>query len=110
MKQIAVVNTDVILGRKIGYHCGKAAPEFTVEFLSDEAGALEFLNYELPEIVVINFSDNHIRSAAIVEAIASDPWLHYGGIVALHTTGTNKALESVLRNLNVSQHDFALPV
>jgi hypothetical protein len=30
MKQIAVVNTDVILGRKIGYHCGKVAPDFTV--------------------------------------------------------------------------------
>jgi hypothetical protein len=29
MKQIAVINTDVILGRKIAYHCSKAAPEFS---------------------------------------------------------------------------------
>lgn len=101
MKQMAVINTDAILGRKIGYHCGKAAPDFTVEHLTDETHALEFLNYELPEIVVINFSDAVIRARAVVQALAADPWLHYGGVVALHTSGSGKALDAVLRNLNV---------
>jgi anti-sigma regulatory factor (Ser/Thr protein kinase) len=101
MKQIAVINTDAILGRKIGYHCGKAAPDFTLEFLVDESSALEFLNYELPEIVVINFSDAEIRAPAVVQAISADPWLHYGGVVALHTSGSGKALEAVLKGLNV---------
>jgi anti-sigma regulatory factor (Ser/Thr protein kinase) len=101
MRQIAVINTDPILERKVGYHCAKATPEFTVEFLHERAAALEFLNYELPEIVVINFSDAELGAQSVVDAIHSDPWLHYGGIVALHATGEVKDLEPWLKDLNV---------
>ena len=92
MNRIAVVNTDKIVTRKIAYHCSKAAPDFTLSFLDDEESAVQFLSYEFPEIIIINFSDVHTNTDRILSTIAADPWLHYGGIVALHTTGSSETL------------------
>jgi len=115
MNQIAVVNTDKIVGRKIAYHCSKAAPDFSLAFLDNEENSLAFLSYELPEIIIINFSDLNTNTDQILSTIAADPWLHYGGIVALHTTGTSQTLQDRLRHVNTialitrAEFDFNFP-
>jgi len=51
--------------------------------LADAGQALEYLNIEMPELVIVNFSDPAIDAFAILDTIMGDPWLHHGGIVAL---------------------------
>jgi len=45
--------------------------------------ALEVLNLEVPELVFFNFSDPAIDSFGLLNSILKDPWLHFGGIIAL---------------------------
>jgi len=63
--------------------------------------ALEFLNLEVPELVFINFSDPAIDSFALLDSILKDPWLHFGGIIALCADQkTGERLEEV-RGANI---------
>ena len=49
--------------------------------VTDEA--LSFVDYELPEIKILDFTSTDVDCYAILEAIRSDPWLHNGGIIAV---------------------------
>ncbi len=44
---------------------------------------ISYINYEMPEIKVLDFSSPEIDCNKILEAINSDSWLHYGGIIAI---------------------------
>ncbi|MSQ95263.1 MAG: cyclic nucleotide-binding domain-containing protein [Gemmataceae bacterium] len=44
--------------------------------------ALEFLNFEVPDLAFINFSDPAIDGFALLECILKDPWLLNASIVA----------------------------
>ncbi len=101
MKQIAVVSTDDILNRKIGYHCSRLSGEFSPVFLGSAAKALECLNYELPEICVLNFDDSLLDVEVVRRALEADPWMHYGGIIAVHSEGDESGFENRLKAVNV---------
>jgi len=52
-------------------------------FCPETDEALSFVDYELPEIKILDFTSTDIDCHAILEAIRSDPWLHNGGIIAI---------------------------
>jgi len=52
-------------------------------FCPDTDEALSFIDYELPELKVLDFSSDDIDCDRILSAIDSDPWLHNGGIIAI---------------------------
>ena len=52
-------------------------------FCPETDEALSFVDYELPEIKILDFTSTDIDCYAILEAIRSDPWLHNGGIIAI---------------------------
>ena len=85
MKQIAVLSTDSIINRKIEYYCKQTSSDFSPVFLEAEGKSLEYLNYELPEISVLNLSDTKINIRKIIKIIEDDPWIHYGGIIGIHS-------------------------
>jgi anti-sigma regulatory factor (Ser/Thr protein kinase) len=60
-----------------------------------------FLKYELPEIKIINYSDATVDLVGLTEEIRKDPWLFYGGIIALHDNMDERALEETMRDQNV---------
>ena len=101
MKRLAVLSTDGNLNRKIGYWCKKVAADFSPVYLKKEKKYLEYLNYELPEICVFNFSDQKLNMDLILEAFIQDPWIHYGGIIAIHSSDDEEQLEKKLKNNNV---------
>jgi anti-sigma regulatory factor (Ser/Thr protein kinase) len=53
-------------------------------FLSDETSIIEFLNFDLPEIVIINFSDDVINLYSLLQRVEGDAWLHNFGIVGIY--------------------------
>ncbi len=114
-KQIAVISTDEILNRKIRYHCAKIPGAFSPVFLETEEKALDYLNYELPEICICNFEDPRLDVESIRRAFEEDPWIHYGGIVAVHSQEDEGGFENRLKTVNVislirsAGFDFSFP-
>ena len=115
MGQVAVISTASYLNDRIAQHFAGSASTFAPEFLTDERRVLEFLNYELPELSIINLGDSDLAIDEIVRAIQSDPWLHYGGLICVHPEPNPKQWEERLTSSNVvsfiPQHelDFSLP-
>jgi hypothetical protein len=64
-----------------------------------EAEILEFLNFDLPEIVIVNFSDPNIDTVSIIDQVRNDSWLHNFGIVGLYNPETQNE-DEILNNLN----------
>ena len=52
--------------------------------LGDTDGAVDFLRSELPELFIVDASDEKLDSCAVFEAVRADPWLVDGGILALY--------------------------
>ena len=63
---------------------------YTLLFLEQEDDIMEFLNYNLPELMVINFSDPKINISKIIDHIQNDRWILNIGIVGLFSEGTDK--------------------
>lgn len=63
--------------------CNKFGGEFIPVRLEKKDEIISYFNYELPEIKIIDFGDDDLDSASLMEVIHSDPWLLYGGIIAI---------------------------
>ncbi|MEI8095144.1 MAG: cyclic nucleotide-binding domain-containing protein [Spirochaetales bacterium] len=78
MGSFALISSDDRLNAEVRRIQEGIADSFEVTVLRSKAAAIQFLNYELPEIHLINWSDPSGLGKAIVEEIKKDPWLHYG--------------------------------
>jgi anti-sigma regulatory factor (Ser/Thr protein kinase) len=112
---ITVLSTDASLNSRIRRYCNDIEGDFIPIFLTDQAKSLEYLNYELPEISVFNFSDDIIKMNEILESVKADPWLHYGGIIGVHNYDRESYLEKRMMDSNVVSliqrggFDFSFP-
>jgi hypothetical protein len=115
MGKIAVLSTNHKLNRKVSRYCESLKGEFEPVFLQDKIKCLEYLNYELPEVTIFNLSDSVIPMNQILSTIKEDPWLHYGGIIAIHSQDQEEPLEKKMTDYNLialineSQFDFSFP-
>lgn len=77
----------------------KLYPSF---FATDTFDATEdiirYIDYELPEIKVIDFTSENIDCDKILQNIAEDTWLHYGGVIAV--CQSHKQVEEIERRKN----------
>ena len=104
MKVLGIISSDKKLNKVISssyeiWHNKSYKPVF----ITNEEDIYEFINYELPEILVINFSDPEIALDALVERLEDDAWLHYFGIIGIYNqevTNEDKLLER-LKKINV---------
>lgn len=101
MRKMPVISSDKELNDRIFMICERFNNVFLPVFFDNDADALEFLRYELPEISVINFSDRRIDTRSILNTIKSDPWLHYGGIVAVHRKREEQEISREVPNSNI---------
>lgn len=83
MKKILVASTNQEILETVKAVCGKYSTYFDPMFCPDTDEALSFIDYELPELKLIDFSSEDIDCNRILSAIHSDPWLHNGGIIAV---------------------------
>ncbi len=83
MKKILAVTTNPAVIQTVRAACTKYAVYFDAEFCSETEEAESFINYELPEIKVLDFTSSDIDCHKIIKMIDDDPWLHNGGIIAV---------------------------
>lgn len=63
--------------------------------------AIEYLNIEMPELVIIDFSDKSIDAFALLDHIMGDPWLLHGGIIVLCDENENMERIQNIRGANI---------
>lgn len=104
MSLIGIVSSDTrineIINSEFQRHKSK---EHILSFLSEEKAIMEFLNFDLPEIVIINFSDTAIDLSSIMQNVQEDAWLHNFGIVGIYDSGRHDEEELLkeYKDLNV---------
>ncbi len=101
MRKIPVISSDENLNQYIQRECAHFEGEFIPEFYVDREKVLEHLKYELPDIKIVYISDNRIDAPGLLEEVRADPWLHYGGIVAIHDNEDEQKLQETMREQNV---------
>ena len=83
MKKILVSSTNSEILETVKKGVEAYSEDLDAIFCPDTDEALSFIDYELPEIKVLDFSSDDIDCDRILSAIHSDPWLHNGGIIAI---------------------------
>jgi hypothetical protein len=101
MRKIPVVSRDEKLRRIITEECVRFKGEFSPVFFDRPEDVIESLKYELPEMKILSFADDAKTSLRILREIREDPWLHYGGIIAIHDAPDDKKLLEELRDTNI---------
>ena len=83
MKKLLVASSNSDVLNVVKNACITYSNSFEPIFCPDTDEAIGFIDYELPEVKIIDFSSKDLDSNKILEAIRSDPWLHNGGIIAV---------------------------
>jgi anti-sigma regulatory factor (Ser/Thr protein kinase) len=83
MKKILTASSNENVIATVKNVCNIYSSFFNTDIISETDEIIRYIDYELPEIKVLDFTSKDIDSTAILEAIRSDPWLHNGGIIAV---------------------------
>jgi CRP-like cAMP-binding protein len=87
MGVLGVVNSDPAVKKLLETAFRtEAAPDYTLRHLGEKIEILEFLSYDLPEVVIINFSDPSIGVDKVVAQIRDDKWMMNFGIIGLFSS------------------------
>ncbi len=100
MGNIAVLSTDDKTNKTILQICTEFGDEFVPVYLRDKHLIVQHLNYELPEIIVVNCTDKYIKLKNILKEIKSDPWLYSGGFVILHEEENEQEVLKMFTGIN----------
>jgi CRP-like cAMP-binding protein len=104
MSTLGIINSDPEIKKRVEFAFNQVPDnKFDLLFLDKEEAILEFLNYALPEIVVINFSDPSLDIEGIVSHIQNDKWILNFGIIGLFTQERDKeeVLLKKFKSINV---------
>jgi len=101
VNRIAVLSSEDRVNALVSKACDPFEAEFSAVFLSKQERIVQYLNYELPEISVLNCSDPSLDIRAVVASLRSDPWLHYGGFILVYDPEVVSLRSRPLRDLNV---------
>lgn len=102
MIRVPVISKDTEMVETIRKAAAALHPQLEPVFFSELSLVVEYLKYELPEMKIIDCSAGGENEAvAVLEAIKDDPWLHYGGVIAVHRGDGDKELLERLRDSNV---------
>lgn len=83
MKKLLIASTDEDITKTVKQACKLYSSYFDPEYLTNTDKIISYINYEIPEIKVIDFRSTEFDSELIMNDIDEDPWLHYGGIIAI---------------------------
>ena len=83
MKKILVASTNKEVASTVQKATAKYSENFDAIYCPDTDEALSLIDYELPEIKVLDYTSKDMDANRILAAIHADPWLHNGGIIAV---------------------------
>ncbi len=103
MNLVGVISSDEQINEIIRSEIENAFGNTFMLTFPEQDDVLEFLNFDLPEIVIFNFSDPEVDVDSIVDQIRNDSWLHNFGIIGLFdaTQYSEEDLLRKLKNVNI---------
>ena len=81
-------------------HAASQTP-FALVDVADEERAIEHINYQMPPLILVNFSDEGLDAFAVMQQVTVDPWLNHGGIIALYSGADTYERINALKNGNI---------
>jgi anti-sigma regulatory factor (Ser/Thr protein kinase) len=104
MGLVLIINSDPRVRRNVKEAFEmRSLSGYSVKMISREERALESLNYDLPEVVVINCTDPNLDYRSIIAEARKDAWIHSFGIIGLYNSGSQKeeGIAEDFRDLNL---------
>jgi anti-sigma regulatory factor (Ser/Thr protein kinase) len=101
---IVLINSDKEIKNKIEAAFRRARCfNFPMVMMANEKRILESLNFDLPEIVILNFGDPGVSYKSMMEQVRKDSWLHSFGIIGLYDGSVQNEhdLMEEMKDLNV---------
>lgn len=83
MKKIFVASTSKEVCKTVYDACEKYPEYFDAVICADTEEAISYIDYELPEVKVLDYTSEGIDCHRLLATINEDPWLHNGGIIAV---------------------------
>src|SRR6056297_426335 len=89
MGLVLLINSEKSVRQRVKTAFERRKPSgYSVKMVANQERALESLNFELPEVVLINCNDPLINYREIVEAVQKDAWLHSFGMIGVYDSQT----------------------
>ena len=83
MRKILTASTNKDVIDTVKNACELYSTFFTTDIIDSTVDIIRYIDYELPEIKVLDFTSPDIDCDRILLNIAEDTWLHYGGVIAV---------------------------
>ncbi|MBP5751579.1 MAG: ATP-binding protein, partial [Treponema sp.] len=83
MKKIVVASTNKTVIQTAKKANSLFPTFFQCTIFGNTESIISYINYELPEIKVLDYTSSDIDCEAVLDSINSDAWLHYGGTIAI---------------------------
>lgn len=101
MKSIPIVSKKQSTVAAFRSACDKSGGEFIPIILKDHEAIISYFNYELPEIKILDFGDGDPAAEKVMDVIHADPWLLFGGIIAIVQDNRQKVELEKQRDPNI---------
>jgi anti-sigma regulatory factor (Ser/Thr protein kinase) len=101
MKKILVFSSNQKVIETVKEGCRTFADDFDSCVKTDIDETISYINYELPEIKVLDYTTSDIDCAKILLEIHGDPWLHYGGVIAVCKDRQQMKILEALKDFNI---------
>ncbi|MBR4322491.1 cyclic nucleotide-binding domain-containing protein [Treponema sp.] len=92
MRKILTASANKNVISTVKSACEMFSSFFSTDIFDKTGEIIRYIDYELPEIKVIDFTTESIDCDKILQNIADDTWLHYGGVIAV-VNGHNQMVE-----------------
>jgi len=83
MKKILTASSNPSVIETVKNACKIYSSYFISDFYADTEQIINYIDYEFPEIKVLDFTSTDINVKRILMEINGDSWLHYGGIIVV---------------------------
>jgi len=83
MKKILTASANKSVIDTVKNACELFSSYFTTDIFNSTDEIIRYIDFELPEIKVLDFTSPNIDCNKILQNIADDTWLHYGGVIAV---------------------------
>ena len=83
MRKVLTASSNKIVISTVKNACELYSSFFATDIFDTTEDIIRYIDYELPEIKVIDFTSENIDCDKILQNSADDTWLHYGGVIAI---------------------------